>query len=157
MENHGTLAAAVNAYTLMDNKAVFAQYKETVMGLADGMKEEGDSDDSIALIEAVKEAVNAVTYDEGKTLDENMDAVDDAAALTQLAADLAGQRAAETEIKEAFEQYRATLLTLAEALRRDGDSEAVTAMIDEAVAALTDFAYDEAKTLAENEEALNER
>ena len=137
--------------------AAFEAYKESVKTLADGMKKEGDSTACTALVEAAKEAVDAVTYDESKTLDENKDAVDNAAALTQLASALAEQRAAEADDpKEAFEEYRATLLTLAEALRRDGDSEAVTALIDDAVAALTGFGYDEEKTLAENEDALSE-
>ena len=56
----------------------------------------------------------------------------------------------------AFEEYRASQISLAEALRKEGDSQAVAALIDEAVAALTGFAYDEAKTLAENEDALSE-
>ena len=56
----------------------------------------------------------------------------------------------------AFEEYRETQLALADALRREDDSEAVTAIIDEAVAALTDHVYDKAKTPAENEEALSE-
>ncbi|MBQ6065539.1 MAG: leucine-rich repeat protein [Clostridia bacterium] len=144
------------AYALLKNKAAFADYRGTVKALADGMKLEGDSDACTALIEAAKAAVDAVTYDEDKTLDENKDAVDGAAALTQLAAALAEQRAAEADDpKEVFEEYRATLLTLAQALRRDGDSEAVTALIDDAVAALTGFTYDEEKTLDENEEALS--
>ena len=150
------LDAAKDARKAAD-MAAFEEYKESVKTLADSMKNEGDSDACIALIEAVKEAVDAVTYDEDKSLDENKDAVDNAAALTQLAADLAAQRAAEADDpKEVFEEYRATLLTLAQALRREGDSEAVTALIDEAVAALTDFTYDEDKTLAENEDALSE-
>ena len=148
-------AADISAVTdaLNNAKAVI----DAIKTLADSMKKEGDSDVCAALVEAAKEAVDAVTYDESKTLDDNKDAVDGAAALSQLAAALAEHRAAEADDpKEAFEEYRATLLTLAEALRREGDSEAVTAMIDDAVAALTDFAYDEAKTLAENEEALND-
>ena len=145
------------AYALLENKAAFADYKESVKTLADGMKNEGDSDACTALVEAAKEAVDAVNYDDNKSLDENKDAVDNAAALTQLAADLAAQRAAEADDpKEVFEEYRATLLTLAQALRREGDSEAVTALIDEAVAALTGYVYDDAKTLAENEDALSE-
>ena len=43
-----------------------------------------------------------------------------------------------------------------QALRKDGDSEAVTALIDELVQALNDIAYDDAKSLAENEEALSD-
>jgi hypothetical protein len=145
------------AYALLENKAAFADYRETVKALADGMKLEGDSDACIALIGAAKEAVDAVVYEESKTLDENKEALDEAAALTQLAADLAAQRAAEADDpREAFEVYRETLLTLAEALRHNGDSEAVTALIDEATAALTGFTYDEAKTLAENEDALSD-
>ena len=150
------LDAAKDARKAAD-MAAFEEYRETLAALADGMKLEGDSDACIALIGAAKEAVDAVVYDESKTLDENKEALDAAAALTQLAADLADQRAAEADDpKEVFEEYRATLLTLADALRRDGDSEAVTALIDEAVAALTGYVYDDAKTLAENEDALSE-
>ena len=83
------------AYALLENKAAFADYRETVKALADGMKLEGDSDACIALIETAKATVDALAYNESKTLDENKEALDDAAALTQLAADLAAQRAAE--------------------------------------------------------------
>ena len=148
---------ATAAYALLANKAEFEAYKETVKDLAGAMKLDGDSDACLALIEAVKTAVNAVNYDETKYLDTNKAAVDTAADLTKLAADLADQRAAEADDhEEVFEAYRASLLSLAQALRKDGDSEAVTALIDEMIAALTDYAYDETKTLDENEEALSD-
>ena len=93
-------------------------------------------------------------------------AIDAAADADAIAAALADAKAALDAIKTdaqltaeelaAFEEYRASQISLAEALRREGDSQAVAALIDEAVAALTGFVYDEAKTLAENEDALSE-
>ena len=151
-----TLHDAADAYDLLESKAAFEEYKESLKALADGMKREGDPDACDALIGDVRSAVDAVEYDESKTLDKNKKTLDDAAALDRLAVDLAEARAAAEDPHVIFESYRATVLTQADAMRKDGDSEAVAALIDEAIAALTEYAYDEAKTLAENEKALND-
>ena len=151
-----TLHDAADAYDLLESKAAFGEYKDSLKALADGMKREGDPDVCAALIGDVKTAVDAVEYDESKTLDKNKKNLDGAAALEQLAAALAEARAAAEDPHVIFEGYRATVLSQADAMHKGGDSEAVAALIDEAVAALTGYAYDEAKTLAENEEALDD-
>ncbi|MBQ6065538.1 MAG: hypothetical protein IJK89_01830 [Clostridia bacterium] len=58
--------------------------------------------------------------------------------------------------KAAFDAYRDTVNALADGMKLEGDSDACTALIDEAVAALTGFTYDGAKPLAENKDALGE-
>ena len=120
-----------------------------------------------AAVDEKIEAIGEVTLDSKDAIDEARAAYDaltgDQQALVNKLDDLtaaeeayAALAAAAAELEEAFEEYRESLLTLAEALRKDGDSEAVTALIDEAVAALTDYAYDETKTLAENQKALED-
>lgn len=76
--------------------AEFNEYKETQKTAAANKAQDGDSDATIALITAAKATIDALTYDATKTLDENKAAV--TAVVTQLATDLANQRAAEQPV-----------------------------------------------------------
>lgn len=146
------LAARRAEEQLAANKVEFEAYKETLKGLADGMKLEGDSDDSIALIEAAKAAVDALAYDEGKTLDENKEAADEAAALTQLAADLTAQREAEAQAaadQAAADAVEAKIDAIGEVAYRDESK----AKIDEARAAY-DALTPAQQALVENADVL---
>ena len=76
--------------------AEFNEYKEAQKTAAANKAQDGDSDATNALITAAKAKIDALTYDATKTLDENKAAV--TAVVTQLATDLANQRAAEQPV-----------------------------------------------------------
>ena len=76
--------------------AEFNEYKKAQKTAAENKAQGGDSDATIALITAAKATIDALTYDATKTLDENKAAV--TAVVTQLATDLANQRAAEQPV-----------------------------------------------------------
>ena len=76
--------AAVNGYE-------FREYKSTKKNEAGNKAQEDDSDKAKTLIDDAKEAIDKLTYDTTKTLDENKAAVD--AVITKLDSDLAAQRA----------------------------------------------------------------
>ena len=149
----GTAAALLAADT-----ATFNSYKEEKAAALDALAAEGDSEACAALIADAKAAVNALSFDTGKTLDENKAAADASATTisTQLAADLEAQRAAEAAAaqlaadKAAFEEYKAAKAAELNALAQDGDSAASKALINNAKAAVTAMTYDESKTLSEN-------
>lgn len=71
--------------------AEFATYKTEQKTVADGKAQQGDSDECKALITAAKAAIDALTFDNSKSLDANKALVD--AIITKLDADLATQRA----------------------------------------------------------------
>ena len=95
VENIDTLTDAEADYALLESKAAFEDYKDAVKAAADALGQAGDSAQSAALIENAKKAVDDLAYDESKSLDENKQAVDDAANLQQLTAGLDNQRAAD--------------------------------------------------------------
>ena len=76
--------------------AEFNEYKEAQKTAAENKAQGGDSDATNALITAAKATIDALTYDATKTLDENKAAV--TAVVTQLATDIAAQRAAEQPV-----------------------------------------------------------
>lgn len=78
------------AKQLKADKAAFEEYKTQQKSAADALAQEGDSEDCLTLIAEAKAAIDALAYDEAKTLDENKYSVD--ALLEKLAADLAAQR-----------------------------------------------------------------
>ena len=71
----------------------FNAYKEAQMQAAEDKRLPGDSDACKQLIDDAIDAIENVTYDMTKTLQQNKDAVDAAANFTQLDADLAEHRA----------------------------------------------------------------
>ena len=78
------------AKQLKADKAAFEEYKTQQKSAADTLAQEGDSEGCLTLIAEAKAAIDALAYDEAKTLDENKYSVD--ALLEKLAADLAAQR-----------------------------------------------------------------
>ena len=76
------------------DEAAFNAYKIEQEAAADALAQDGDSEASQQLIADAKAAIDALTYDETKTLDENKAAVD--AIINQLKDDLAAQRESET-------------------------------------------------------------
>ncbi|MBR1414867.1 MAG: hypothetical protein IJ570_03270 [Prevotella sp.] len=145
-------------------KAAFDEYKAEQEAASKALAEDGDSEASQKLIADAVAAIDALTYDVTKSLDENKEAVD--AIVNKLKEDLAAQRAADkaeadaaaqlAADKKAFEEYKAEQEDAAEAMAEDGDSEASQKLIADAVAAIEALTYDEAKTLAENKEAVDE-
>jgi hypothetical protein len=101
-----TLEAAEQALDTAE-KAAFDAEKEAQKKAADALAAEGDSDASKKLIEDAKKAIDALAYDETKSLDENKKAV--AAILTKLKENLTTQRAADK--KEADDTAAAKKVT----------------------------------------------
>ena len=93
VDNASDLIAAEEAYELLDNRAQFDEYKETIKQQAKSRKKHSDSDECNQLIDDVIDAIDSVTYDENEQLQQNEDAVDAAANFTQLDADLTAHRA----------------------------------------------------------------
>ena len=137
------------------SKDIFNDYKDTQKAAADALAQEGDSEAAQKIITDAKEAIDALTYDESKTLAENKAAVD--AIIAPLADALATQRAADqlAADKAAFETYKDTQKTVADALAQEGDSEAAQKIITDAKEAIDALTYDESKTLAENKAAVD--
>ena len=145
---YAILDALVDDLAAQRNLDAFNAYKAEGKDAADAMAAEGDSAACAALIAAAKDDIAALTYDENKPLAENKAAVD--AILDALAADLAAQRSL-----DAFNAYKAEGKDAADAMTEEGDSDACAALIAAArddIAALT---YDDAKSLAENEAAVD--
>ncbi|MBQ3888326.1 MAG: hypothetical protein II738_01140, partial [Clostridia bacterium] len=117
----GTMLAA--------RKAAFDQYKADQKQAADAMAKTGDSAACAALIDAAKSAIDGVTYDESKSLDENKAAVDTAANLDQLAADLTDQRAAD-EVEKKINDIGTVALTDESKQKIDDAKEAYDNLTD---------------------------
>ena len=73
----------------------FDEYKTAQKVFADALAQSGDSDACAALIAAAKDSIDALNYDESKTLAGNM--LDVSAIVTQLISDLAAQRETDAE------------------------------------------------------------
>ena len=153
------VAAALDAQRAADqlaaDKAAFEAYKAEQTAAVDALAEDGDSEASQKIITDAKDAIEALEYDESKSLDENKAAVD--AIVAPIAAALDAQRAADqlAADKVAFEAYKAEQTAAVEALAEDGDSEASQKIIGDAKAAIEALEYDEAKTLDENKAAVD--
>ena len=85
---------------LAADKAAFDDYKAEQKAAVEAMAEEGDSTDAQQIIAAAAAAIDALTYDEAKTLDENKAAADE---IADIADALTAQRAADA-LAEAKEQ-----------------------------------------------------
>ena len=139
------IAAQRAADQLAAAKANFESYKTTNITAADNMLSTGDGNEVIQLVADAKSSITSLTYDEGKTLEENKARVD--AIIEKLTTDIAAQRAAD---KADFETYKTSNSAAASALIKDGDSDAVKKLISDAKTAIIALAYDESKTLADN-------
>ena len=89
-------AADAAAAQLAADKAAFEAYVAEQAAAVEAMAEEGDSEASQAIIAAAVEAIEALEYDEEKTLDENKAAVDELVAPVEEA--LEAQREADAII-----------------------------------------------------------
>ena len=138
------------------SKDIFNDYKDTQKAAADALSQEGDSEAAQKIITDAKAAIDALTYDESKTLAENKAAVD--AIIAPLADALAAQRAADqlAADKAAFDAYKTEQKVAADALTQEGDSEACAALITAAKEAIDALTYDESKTLAENKTTVDD-
>lgn len=139
------IAAQRAADQLAAAKANFESYKTTNITAADNMLSTGDGNEVIQLVADAKSSITSLTYDEGKTLEENKAHID--AIIEKLTTDIAAQRAAD---KADFETYKTSNSAAASALIKDGDSDAVKKLISDAKTAIIALAYDESKTLADN-------
>ena len=150
------LAEQRAAEQLAADKAAFEAYKAEQVAAVEALAEEGDSEASQAIIADAVAVIEALEYDEDKSLEENKAAVEEAAA--PVAEALAEQRAAEqlAADKAAFDAYKAEQVAAVEALAEEGDSEASQAIIADAVAAIEALEYDEEKSLEENKAAVEE-
>ena len=92
------LDTALAAEELAENKATFETEKTTQAAEADKLAAAGDSEASKNLIADAKAAIEALTYDEAKTPEENKAAVD--AIIAKLQSDLQATRAAEKKDAE---------------------------------------------------------
>ena len=138
---------------LASDKAAFEVEKTTKQKAADALSEELDSDASKKLITDAKAAIEALTYDETKSLDVNKAAIE--AVITSLKTDLGTQRAEDLATnKEAFGADKETQKKAADALAADGDSDASKRLIEDAKKAIDEPAYDETKSLDENKAVL---
>ena len=99
-------------YTVIDEgsmlqacKDTFDDYKDGAKGEADSFAEDGDSEEIQALISDAKNEIDTLTYDEGKSLEENKAAVD--AILAALEEDINAHR----------EEYTATFVSDGETVK----------------------------------------
>ena len=150
------LEAQRAAEALAADKAAFDEFKAEQIADVEALAAEGDSEASQQIIAEAVAAIEALEYDEEKTLDENEAAV--AELVAPVAEALDAQRAAEALAadKAAFDEFKAEQIAAVEALAAEGDSEASQQIIAEAVAAIEALEYDEEKTLDENKAAVDE-
>ena len=131
-------------------EADFTDHKENVKDAVEDQRKAGDSDEVTALINAAKDKIEKLPYDDEKTPGDNEKAVDDI--LTTLKTALNEQR---EEEKSDFADQKDEAKDTIEDQRKTGDSDAVKKLIDDAEKALEELKYDEDKTPAENEEAVD--
>lgn len=130
----------------------FDEYKAVAIAAANDMAVENDSEAAKALITDAKAAIEALVYDDEKSMDENKAAVD--SIINKLAADLEVQRALDANIA-AFAEYQAAQATAVAEMVKEDDSEASKALIAAAKAAIEALNYDAEKSLEENKAAVD--
>ena len=136
----------------------FAEYKTDQMAAADALLGDEDSSTSYWIVAEAKAAINDLTYDGSKTLDQNKAMVD--AIMDQLKKDLSAQR--EKELKErrdamrvAFINYKSMAMVDIDKQARDDDSDASKKLMEDAKQAIHVLIYDYDKTLTENREIVD--
>ena len=144
----GIVADLAGALDLQRDKEVFNAYKEPQKGAADALGKETDSTACKDLIKDAKAAIDTLVYDEEKALDENKALLDD------IVADLAGALDLQRD-KEAFEEYKTTQKSAADALGEETDSTACKDLIKDAKDAIDALTYDEDKDLDANKAMLD--
>ena len=137
--------------TSVADKAAFDEYKAEQTAAVEALAEEGDSEASQQIIAKAVAAIEALEYDEEKTLDENKAAVD--AAVAPVAEALAEQRAADeaaakaaaneaayTTLKAQYDELRAALRQAKNTIKSDYAD--VAAQFDDAIADIEDMLSD---------------
>lgn len=131
----------------------FDKEKKAQKAAADALAEEGDSEACKALITKAKADINALQYDEAKTLAENKAAIK--AIVAQLAQDLEAQRAADREQARQESRQELTDSIAAAVIYHDAIlAQDSTAYAD--IAATLQEAIDAAQKVADNPDALKE-
>ena len=160
--NYQTLVSAEEQYAALQlaaaDKTAFDAYKAEQKAAVEALAVEGDSTDAQQIIADAAAAIDALTYDEAKTLDENKAAVDAAADIADALAAQRADDAAAAQLaadKAAFDEYKAEQKAAVEALAVEGDSTDAQQIIADAAAAIDALTYDEAKTLDENKAAVD--
>ncbi len=118
---------------------------------AEAMLPADASDDAKQLVEDAKAAIEALKFDETKTLSENEEAIQDI--LDQLEEDLA---ALDDDPAAAFEAAKEQGEQDADAMLPTDASDDAKQLVEDAKAAIEALKYDDAKTLAENEDAIQD-
>ncbi|MCQ2094225.1 MAG: leucine-rich repeat domain-containing protein [Bacteroidaceae bacterium] len=137
------------------NKKAFEEYKNAKKADAENLAKKGDSQAVLTLITNAKSAIDALTYDESLSLDDNKKAVD--AIITKLESDVKAQREAEElwANKLAFNTYRNSRKSDADALAKPDDSQEILAIITRAKEEIEGLEYDQSKSLSDNMAAVD--
>ena len=130
---------------------VFAAYKQEQTGALSTLSAEGDTEDVLAIIQAGKDKLNGLVYDEAKTLDENKSEVNKIVEKTRN--DVEAQRASEQAV---YAEHRNQVIAEAKSLATEGCSEKVREIVANGVNAISSYEYNKAKTVHENSEALDQ-
>ena len=147
------ISVTVDAQPYLDRLEAFDACKNLYQDIVDMLARPDDSDACTALIAAAKDAIDDLSYDISKTLDENR--ADVTAVLLQLSSDLTAQREmdAAAQYEEdlwAFNAFKTSQKVVVSAMAQPGDSDACAALISAGKAAVEALDYDKSKTLAEN-------
>ena len=143
------------AEELEANKEAFEEYKEDAKAEIDALAQEGDSDETKAILENAKNEIDAKEYNENQSLEENEAALD---AIVENAGTAAEEQREAEQLeadKEAFEEYKEEKKAEIDALAQEDDSDETKALIDEAKKDIDDLEYDENKSLEENKTAAD--
>ncbi len=152
-ENKTAVDAIITKLTsdvdLQRNKDEFAAYKTTAKAAIDALAKDTDTPGVTQLISDAKASVNALNYDETKSLAFNKNAVD--AIVSTVTAELSGQSDADR-----FEAYKTAQKAVADSLAIPDDCDEAKYLIAEAKAAIDALNYLESRTLDENKAAVDE-
>lgn len=152
-ENNAVIDGIVTKLTkdlaLQRDSDAFEAYKNEKIGDAANASQTDDSEAVKALITAAKTDIGAVSFNTAKTLAENKAAIDEIC--TQLDSDLTAQRNEDDFIK-----YKAEQMAVVSQFAKEGDSDEITALINDAKASIEALVYDQAKTPDENKAAVKE-
>ena len=138
-------------FNLVEKGTALGAYKEQMKQAAEDKRLPGDSDACNRLIDDAIDAIDAVTYDETKSLDENKQAVDAAANFAQLDKDLTDRRAADV-VEKKIDEIGDVTLTDESKQKIDDAREAYDALTDEQKALV-----DNVDTLTEAEKEFADR
>ena len=143
----------INADMALDDLKYDA-FREYRNGQADSFREAMNqkigSNDEEELMNALNEAASEIErlpHDPDKSLAENKDAVD---AVVQAQTEVMNNK-----MTEVCNTYKAQKIAEVQGLAQEGDSEAVTQIIDNAVQAIDAVSYDTSKTYVENKAAVD--